>query len=206
MVLYWSSLQAHCSAEYTSLLIGISSLLQACTGPDDGGIWHWPIGYHDSVLWNGMIVPLLRTVHSGVAWYQGENNAAYPRRYNCSFPALINDWRLKWAKYTDGATDIAFPFGWAQIATAGDGGADYKGRVFNPKNPPSSCGSGCAPSCNTSCLGEFHEWGDYGNGFTGIRHAQVRIYPLDELESLCTHPCLLHLHLTIAPPSYPIPY
>ena len=45
----------------------------------------------------------------------GENNAAYPRRYNCSFPALIRDWRMKWAKHTDGATSPDFPFGWAQV-------------------------------------------------------------------------------------------
>jgi hypothetical protein len=42
--------------------------LAACMGPHS---WDWPHGYLDSVLWNAMVVPLLRTVHSGVVWYQG---------------------------------------------------------------------------------------------------------------------------------------
>merc|ERR1719261_82679 len=99
-----------------------------------------------------MVVPLLRTVHSGVLWYQGENDAAYPRRYNCSFPTLIQDWRQKWNKHTDGATAMDFPFGWAQINSDGSGGDTYHNRVFNPANPPSDCGHGCAPYCNTTCL------------------------------------------------------
>ena len=102
---------------------------------------------------------------------QGENNAAYPQRYNCSFPALIHDWRAKWAKYTDGATADDFPFGWAQINTAGSGAGDYKNPVFN--NMASTCGHGCTPTCNTTCLRDFHEWADYNNGFTGIRYAQA---------------------------------
>ena len=44
---------------------------QACVGNET---WNWPTNFTDSVLWNGMIVPLLRTVHSGAIWYQGENN------------------------------------------------------------------------------------------------------------------------------------
>jgi sialate O-acetylesterase len=48
------------------------------------------------VLWNGMVVPLLRTVHSGAVWMQGEANAGSDgRQYNCSFPAMITDWRDK---------------------------------------------------------------------------------------------------------------
>jgi len=143
--------------------------LEACMGSDS---WQWPVGFKDSVLWNGQVVPLLRTVLSGVAWYQGENDAAYPRRYNCSFPALIGDWRRKWNKYTDGATAIDFPFGWVQIASTGNGNDAYHDRIFNPEQPPSNCGTGCTPSCSTECLGDFHEWGDYNDGFTGIRFAQ----------------------------------
>ena len=137
--------------------------------------WQWDSNFTDSVLWNAMVVPLLRTVHSGVVWYQGENNAGNPRRYNCSFPAMINDWRAKWANYTDGATDVDFPFGWAQLNSCGQADA-YENPLFNPKKH-TSCGI-CAPACNASCLGTLHEWGDavqggnIDNGFPCLRHAQ----------------------------------
>ena len=38
--------------------------LATCEGPNT---WDWPPGYTDSVLWNAMVVPLLRTVHSASA-------------------------------------------------------------------------------------------------------------------------------------------
>lgn len=41
--------------------------LATCDGPHS---WNWAAGFMDSVLWNAMVVPLLRTVHSGVVWYQ----------------------------------------------------------------------------------------------------------------------------------------
>jgi sialate O-acetylesterase len=40
--------------------------LQQCKG--HGNSWDWPDNFTDSVLWNGMVVPLLRTVHSGAVW------------------------------------------------------------------------------------------------------------------------------------------
>jgi len=144
--------------------------LKACMGPK---AWNMPEDTVDSVLWNAMIVGLLRTTISGVVWYQGENNAADPRRYNCSFPAMIEDWRAKWHVHTDGATVSDLPFGWVQLNSCGTGAADYTNRVFNPTHPPADCGDGCAPACSSECLGRLHEWGDYSNGFTGIRYAQT---------------------------------
>ena len=41
-----------------------------------------------------------------------------------------------------------------------------------------NCGKGCAPQCNATCLGRFHEWADYGQGFTGIRYAQTNTLSL----------------------------
>jgi len=143
--------------------------LRACEGPRP---WDMPPGTVDSVLWNAMVVGLLRTTISGVAWYQGENNAAEPRRYSCSFPAMIEDWRAKWHALTDNATARQFPFGWAQLNSDGTGRQDYTNRTFNPLHPPANCGRGCAPACSSECLGRYHEWGDYGNGFTGLRYAQ----------------------------------
>ena len=62
-----------------------------------------------SVLWNGMIAPLVNTRLKGVAWYQGEANWATPRSYACRFPAMIADWRRRF-----GAPKM--PFAYVQLA------------------------------------------------------------------------------------------
>lgn len=116
--------------------------------------WDWPANYTDSVLWNGMVVPLLRTVHSGTVWYQGEaNSGADGRQYNCSFHAMISDWRAKFHKYTDGATALDFPFGWAQLNSDGVA-SKYLNPVFDPK----------------STSGEFGQW---QRSFAALRLAQT---------------------------------
>jgi sialate O-acetylesterase len=48
-------------------------------------------------LFNGMISPLLNYTIKGALWYQGESNTASPRDYYTLLPALIHDWRKKWA-------------------------------------------------------------------------------------------------------------
>ncbi len=62
-----------------------------------------------SVLYNGMISPLLGFPVSGAIWYQGEANAPGAWAYRERFPAMINDWRARW-----GQGD--FPFLWVQLA------------------------------------------------------------------------------------------
>jgi sialate O-acetylesterase len=74
----------------------------------------------NSVLWNAMVHPLLNMTIYGVIWYQGESNAVYNRDiYNCTFPAMILDWRQKWFVATQGQTDLMFPFGFVQIGPTG---------------------------------------------------------------------------------------
>ncbi len=51
---------------------------------------------YPSLLYNGMINPLINFPIKGVIWYQGENNAANYEKYRSLFPAMINDWRNKW--------------------------------------------------------------------------------------------------------------
>ena len=46
-----------------------------------------------SLLYNGMIHPLVGFGIKGVIWYQGENNAGEAYRYRSLFPNMINDWR-----------------------------------------------------------------------------------------------------------------
>lgn len=62
-----------------------------------------------TVLYNGMIAPLVPYAIRGVTFYQGENNASRATEYHTLFPALIADWRKQW-----GEGD--YPFLFVQIA------------------------------------------------------------------------------------------
>lgn len=70
-------------------------------------IWNNP--KRASVLFNGMIAPLIPYAMQGVIWYQGEANAPRGEQYRTLFPTLIRDWRARW-----GQGD--FPFLWVQLA------------------------------------------------------------------------------------------
>ncbi|NWW90238.1 SIAE acetylesterase, partial [Rhynochetos jubatus] len=81
---------------------------------------HWDLSgpQTPSVLWNAMIHPLLNMTLRGVAWYQGEANAfLHTDRYNCSFPALIADWRRAFHAGSSGQTEPLLPFGFVQLST-----------------------------------------------------------------------------------------
>ncbi|XP_039620043.1 LOW QUALITY PROTEIN: sialate O-acetylesterase [Polypterus senegalus] len=72
-----------------------------------------------SVLWNAMIHPLLNMTIKGVIWYQGESNTDYHRDfYNCTFPAMIDDWRFSFHQGSMKQTAEDFPFGFVQISTS----------------------------------------------------------------------------------------
>ena len=72
-----------------------------------------------SVLYNGMISPLVPFTVKGAIWYQGESNASKPIEYRTLFPNMINSWRTKW--------NIGdFPFYYVQIAPY-----HYRGQGFN---------------------------------------------------------------------------
>jgi sialate O-acetylesterase len=62
-----------------------------------------------TVLFNGMIHPLLPYGIRGAIWYQGESNASRGKEYQTLFPAMIADWRKHW-----GQGD--FPFYFVQLA------------------------------------------------------------------------------------------
>lgn len=51
-----------------------------------------------SLLYNGMIHPIIPYTLQGAIWYQGESNAGRAYQYRRLFPALINDWRNQWGK------------------------------------------------------------------------------------------------------------
>ena len=71
------------------------------------------IGPNDpSVLFNGMIAPLVPYGIRGAIWYQGESNRGTPLLYERVFPNMIADWRQQWG-------GDAFPFYFVQIAPFG---------------------------------------------------------------------------------------
>ena len=74
-----------------------------------------------TVLYNGMIAPLLPYGIRGATWYQGESNASRPTQYRTLLPTMIEDWRQQF-----GAGD--FPFLIVQLA-------NFYERDPNPSNP-----------------------------------------------------------------------
>jgi len=66
-----------------------------------------------TVLYNGMIAPILPFGIKGVVWYQGESNTGRARQYRTLLPTLIRDWRARF-----GAGD--FPFLIVQVANFTD--------------------------------------------------------------------------------------
>jgi sialate O-acetylesterase len=62
-----------------------------------------------SVLYNGMIAPLLNYRIKGAIWYQGESNAGHAHAYGALFPLMIGDWRRHWHEGD-------FPFYFVQLA------------------------------------------------------------------------------------------
>ncbi len=70
--------------------------------------------HNPSVLYNGMIAPLIRFPIRGAIWYQGESNedAASVKIYRNLMETLISDWRKRW-----GEGD--FPFLYVQLANLG---------------------------------------------------------------------------------------
>jgi sialate O-acetylesterase len=84
------------------------------------GEWKYKIGLikfnvtlnpnsYPTLLYNGMINPLIPFAIKGVIWYQGEGNAGRAKQYQRVFPDLIRDWRNHW-------NQGEFPFLFVQLA------------------------------------------------------------------------------------------
>ena len=73
---------------------------------------------YPTLLFNGMINPIVPFGIKGVIWYQGESNAGRAKQYQRVFPDLINDWRAQWNQGD-------FPFLFVQLA-------NYMKPVQNP--------------------------------------------------------------------------
>ena len=51
--------------------------------------------HYPSVLFNGMLHPVIPFAIKGVSWYQGEANATRGRQYRRLLPTMIRDWRTR---------------------------------------------------------------------------------------------------------------
>eukprot|EP00731_Ephydatia_muelleri_P021229 Em0013g956a len=107
----WSSPDAlaKCNASLIRICLCLcfsESFISKMEGPDPNTA---------TVLWNAMIYPFLNVTIFGAIWYQGEANAGYTN-YNCTFPAMIDDWRAKWYTSSYENTDPMFPFGFVQVS------------------------------------------------------------------------------------------
>jgi sialate O-acetylesterase len=65
---------------------------------------------YPTLLFNGMINPILKLSIRGAIWYQGESNSGRAYQYRKAFPLMITDWRSRW-----GLGD--FPFYFVQLAS-----------------------------------------------------------------------------------------
>lgn len=54
-----------------------------------------------SVLYNGMIAPIVPFAIKGSIWYQGESNAGKAYQYRTLLPMMIDSWREAWGDKTD---------------------------------------------------------------------------------------------------------
>jgi len=64
---------------------------------------------YPTLLYNGMLNPIIPYAIRGAIWYQGESNASRAQQYKRVFPNMIKDWREKWNQGN-------FPFLFVQLA------------------------------------------------------------------------------------------
>ena len=69
----------------------------------------WVDQHNPTVLYNGMVAPLIPYAIRGTIWYQGESNGPTAKIYRTIMETMITDWRKAWNQGT-------FPFIYVQIA------------------------------------------------------------------------------------------
>jgi sialate O-acetylesterase len=106
----WTSPEAlMASPNYKNMIDGF---LKAMEDPAKKAAFDKKPGDHandPSVLYNGMIHPLLNYRIQGAIWYQGESNAHKAYAYRELFPMMIQNWRADWKQPN-------FPFYFVQLA------------------------------------------------------------------------------------------
>ena len=117
--------------------------------------------------WYSMITPLLRTPIEGTVWYQGETDTlpggspGHGERalnYNCTFPAMVRDWRAKFHAASNGATHPNFPFGFVQLA---------------PWGASTDANNGCGQGSDLQCQVATLRWGQTADTGTALANLQL---------------------------------
>ena len=124
MVEAWTSKEAFEKTEDFKNLFGNVTYKEIKDAADKTGKPVSPNSY-PTLLFNGMINPLIPFAIKGVIWYQGETNAGRAYEYRKAFPLMIEDWRNRFGQGN-------FPFYFVQLAS------------FNASNGNSAKGSGWA--------------------------------------------------------------
>jgi len=103
-----------------------------------------------TVLYNGMIAPLLPDGIKGAIWYQGESNAGRALQYQALLPAMIGDWRARFGQGN-------FPFLIVQLAGFQPGGDAFaevrEAQMLTAKNVPNA---GIAAAIDIGDAGDIH--------------------------------------------------
>jgi sialate O-acetylesterase len=86
----------------------LSQLLEKLKSVDMNAAKVGPNAY-PTLLYNGMLNPIIPYGIRGAIWYQGESNASRAQQYKRVFPNMIKDWRTKWNQGN-------FPFLFVQLA------------------------------------------------------------------------------------------
>ena len=97
----------------------------------------------------------------------GEANANYNRDvYNCSFPAMIDDWRMAFHEGSDGQTALDFPFGFVQVLLNREAAhCRANGRSLTSSSPSLDVMGGARKSNNTlNVLNSSHYIKRLGSG------------------------------------------
>jgi len=107
-----------------------------------------------TMLFNGMIAPLIPYYIKGVIWYQGESNSDEPNDYNnykTYFSMMINNWRSDWMEGD-------FPFYFVQIApwNYGDNSRSYVVRDAQFQTYLSVPNTGIVVTLDISSLSTIH--------------------------------------------------
>lgn len=80
-----------------------------------------------SLLYNGMVHPLLKYVAKGFIWYQGEANHRNYYDYKTMMVEMVRQWREAWG-------NVKMPFYYVQIAPYCYDGADYRAMALLREN------------------------------------------------------------------------
>ncbi len=80
--------------------------------------------HNPTVLYNGLIAPVVPYAVRGVIWYQGESITGSLPQFAKLNATLINDWRTLWGRPSGATGVVPFPFYFVQLAGLANSGSN----------------------------------------------------------------------------------